>query len=209
MRLNNKCLSLVCVALFFVTACGCNLELAKQPGEAAFRDANRIIIRYEDKASHGNTQQAEELGAIFGESVSLLRDATIEEGGKSKFSLSRGRMLVYCQLTETHCAFLIHVPELRNFSREAKDLMAEICWSSAQAALQSQEITREHLAVGMKGMLLYDAIMIGRSDDDGEDPDSGLEERSDQGPSLYPFFADITKGETAEPGTADNLDGAH
>lgn len=176
------------VLLGLVTGCGPEAPRVKSPGEAEFREANKRIIRLEGKATQGNNPQAEELAALFAKSVAALREATIEKGNKDGFSLSKGKMLVFCQLTETHCAFLIHVPELRKFTREAKDLMADVSWYSAQLALRSQGVKRANLAVGVKGAMLYSTIMIGETIDDDNRPDRGIRERSDKMSLLYPFF---------------------
>ena len=178
------------VVAILLSACGRepSTAKAKMPGEAEFREANRRIIRLEGKATMGNCPLAEQLAADFGKSVTELRNQAVEKGHDDRLSLSKGQMLVFCQLTATHCAFLVHVPELRRFTRGAKQVMTAICWSSAQEVLQARQIKTDHLAVGVKGVMLYESILVGRVVDDSSVEDSGIEERTDRMDSFYPFF---------------------
>lgn len=180
-----------------LTGCKPRTPSVKQPGEAQFREANRQIIRLKDKAAMGNCPLAEQLAADFGTSVTELRNQAIEKGHDDRLSLSHGQMLVFCQLTETHCAFLVHVPELRKFTGKAQQVMTAICWTSAQEVLRAKQIKREHLAVGMKGVMLYESILVGRSVDDPSAEESGMGERTDSMNSLYPFFVGAPPAATA------------
>jgi len=180
--------ALVLVAAILLSGCARESSVAKTPGESEFREADRRILHLEGKATMGNCPLAEQLAADFGKSVTELRNQAIEKGHDHRLSLSKGQMLVFCQLTATHCAFLVHVPELRRFTGEAKQVMTAICWSSAQEVLQARRIKPDHLAVGMEGVMLYESILVGRAVGDPSADETGIEERTDRTDSLFPFF---------------------
>jgi hypothetical protein len=83
---------------------------------------------------------------------------------------------------------MVHVPELRKFTHGAKDVMTAICWHSAQETLRAQQIKRDHLAVGVKGAMLYEPIIVGKTVDDSEESEDGIEGRTADTASLYPYF---------------------
>jgi hypothetical protein len=98
-----------------------------------------------------------------------LREEYFAGGKKGGFSLSNNQFLTFCELTDTHCAVLVHVPELRRFSTDAMNSLGELAWVSAQAALQNHAAGKPgmSLAVGMRGAIIYDRVLLG-SDQPGE-----------------------------------------
>ena len=84
------------------------------------------------------------------------------EGKKDAYSISKGEFLTYCQLNADSCVFLVHVPELRRFTIDAKKSMCTLAWANAQSILKARiNSPPRTLAVGVKGAVLYESIMIG------------------------------------------------
>lgn len=81
--------------------------------------------------------------------------------GKSTVSLSGGEFLTYTHLTPTRCVFLVYVPQLRKFSTDAKETMAEIAWVSAQQDTSGISPPPQNITVGIRGALIYDRALTG------------------------------------------------
>ena len=143
------------------------------PGESAFQDANRLIGSDHGTEAYGNTLKAEKLAADFAAGVKLGRQLGVEAGKKPAISLSNGKFLTYCHLNADSCAFMVHVPELRKFSQDAKDYMAEIAWGVAVMQARELQPQPKRLAVGIRGALLYDIVL------EGHVPAAGVEAKGD------------------------------
>ncbi|MEZ0275284.1 MAG: hypothetical protein ACAH88_10295 [Roseimicrobium sp.] len=172
-----------------------------EPGENTFHEANLAITSGRNGVALGNTKSAIQLATDFSKTLKLLREAGVEKSkkGENAISLTKGEFITYCHLTTETCAFLVHVPELRNFSSDAKKFIADAAWHSATAAVLEMPDPPERLAVGIRGVLLYDAILIGDVVSSGRDAEDGIDKRlggSDK-EALHPFFAEITKKEVA------------
>ncbi len=129
-------------------------------GQQVFDAANSKITSNRNGSYHGNTPEAQNLARAFSSIAKGLRDQAIDRG-KSTVSLSGGEFLTYAHVTPTRCVFLVHVPELRKFSNDAKETMAEIAWISAQKVAADLNPAPETLAVGIRGALLYDRVLSG------------------------------------------------
>ena len=107
--------------------------------------------------------------------------------------LTKGDFLVFCQMNEDSCAFLIHVPELRRYTSSAKESIAELAYTTAAKALDSaQKPSIRKLAVATRGNMLYDRVLLGDYSFQSKDPLSNAQKVADEGvlaPPLYPFFA--------------------
>jgi hypothetical protein len=167
--------------------------VAKAPGEAEFREANRTIIANRGTVAFGNSAAAIALAERYANDLKLLRESLFTEGKKDALSLAKGEFLTFCQRTETACVFLVHVPELRRFTEEAKASLVELAWLNAQAVLKnSSQPPPATVAIGVKGAVLYEAIWVGKFAPDAPGVDGGVETRADgiEGTRmLYPFFA--------------------
>jgi hypothetical protein len=163
-----------------------------QPGEAEFREANRLIIAGNEGGAFGNSPAAIALAKKYSQGLKVLRENLFTEGGKTALAPLEGDFLTYCQLNADSCVFLVHVPELRKFNTDAKKSMNELAWINAQALLQAHTNPPATVVVGVKGLMLYDAILIGDFDADTK---SGLDSIQERGAGLedmklfYPFFA--------------------
>jgi hypothetical protein len=166
--------------------------VAKAPGEIEFREANRAIIANRGTVAFGNNAAAIALAERYANDLKLLRESLFTEGKKDALSLAKGEFLTFCQRTETACVFLVHVPELRRFTAEAKQSLVELAWLNAQAVLKnSTESPPATVAVGVKGAVFYEAVWVGKFAPDTPEVDGGVETRASglEGTQLlYPFF---------------------
>jgi len=166
----------------------------KPPGQLAFEEANRQIISASEGVAFGNTTEARALAVEYSKTLKILRESFFTEGNKNAYSLSKGEFLTYCHLQGDHCVFLVHVPELRRFVKDAKGSLADLAWMNAQSILQTK-LARppKTLALGVKGALLYDSILIGDyvSEPTNAPGGDGIKTRASgmEGMKLlYPFF---------------------
>jgi hypothetical protein len=173
-------------------------EARAQPvaaGEAAFRAANRQIGSYQGTVGFGNTAKAAAVAEGFSKTMLTLRERLFEGGKKSGFSASGHQFLTYCELHDSQCVFIVHVPELRRFSADAKESLGEMAWTAAQAALKEKAAGRPgmRLAVGLRGIALYDRVLLGRWVSKVGEGENGLAETITSSRAerrLFGFFQD-------------------
>ena len=162
------------------------------PGMTEFSEATKAIIGNHGAVGHGNSADAKAMAEDFAAQVKLMRSIAIEEAASDGLSLTKGEFLTYCRLNSDSVVFLVHVPKLRNFDDGAKELMAEICWMIAyQMALELDPPVQE-LAVGVRGALLFDSVMIGKMQGDIEESTDAIETHDKVDPTgqvLVDFFA--------------------
>ena len=158
-------------------------------GEAAFRAANKAIIRYAGQEAFGNTPRAREVAEAFGRNLRKANERLFTEGKPGLLSLTQGRFLTYCQRNESSSAFLVHVPELHQYTEEARQLLHRLAWLSAHQALREAGVPEGHrVAVGVKGAVLYSSIQVGTHQDGADAVEYSGDSLRDL-PRLYPFFA--------------------
>lgn len=166
----------------------------------------KISVKSGDKIGFGNSPEAEALAEQFAEQLSLMRQLGIEGGDKNKPSLSGGEFLTFCQLDEDSCAFLVHVPDFRNFEGDAKEFINNSAWGIAQQLLKESSLPEgAPLAVATRGVLLYDEINIGRhlkNIEDDADARHGIDRTPVSESSLDAFFPE-PKVIEPEPGPDD------
>jgi hypothetical protein len=163
------------------------------PGQAAFENANNQIIANNGKVAFGNSPKAVAIAADFSTSMKLLDKSLFTGGDPNGLSITKHEYIAYCELQDSKCAVIVHVPEMRHFTAEAKDALGELAWASAQAALMKQGVSKPGmtLAVGLRGVLLYDRVMTGNVIMDKNAPNLGLIQTStDAEPerNVFPFF---------------------
>lgn len=140
-------------------------ELKQQPGHAAFLDANNLLAGRSQGIAHGNSPAAQELAKALSSSLKVAREMGIESRKSAPtVSLTHGEFITYCLLTKESCVFMVHVPDLRKFSPEAKDFITEEAWLAALAITKPQKADLRKLAVGLRGALLYDRVASGNLD---------------------------------------------
>lgn len=109
----------------------------------------------------GNSPEAEALAQEYAESLQQVSKAAFTEGKKRLLSTSQGEFLTYCELHEDRCLFIVHVPGYRDYESEAKEHLAKIAWSLAEATVKDKLKSGSSLGVGLRGALLYGDIMVG------------------------------------------------
>lgn len=138
-------------------------EQAASAGRNAFEKANLLITSSREGIAHGNSPDAEKLAAAFSEELKAARSMGIEKSsGKSIISLTKGQFPTYCLLTPARCVFMVHVPDLRHFSSDAKDFVAEAAWIIARG-LVADAGSKSTLMVGIRGSIMYDRVVVARS----------------------------------------------
>ncbi|MEA3208789.1 MAG: hypothetical protein QOE70_1846 [Chthoniobacter sp.] len=163
------------------------------PGEAEFREANRQIIANKGTAAFGNNREAIALAQEYSRKLKALREVFFTKGKDDAFSLSKGELLTFCQWNGDSCVFLVHVPELRRFESDAKKSLTDLAWMSAHVVLQAKGgPPPKTVAVGVKGALLYEAILIGDLLSNPAPDGEGVKQRGSgitEEKLFYPFFA--------------------
>ncbi len=173
-----------------------NAPARSAAGEEAFRAANRQITSHSNdgKSAWGNSDEARQLAAAFSTNIRVLREAYFtKRKNKPAVSLTDGEFLTYCHLDETACVFLVHVPDLRKFTSEAKASLADLAWVTAQEVVRSNvKNPPPRLAIGTRGVMLYGNVLIGRFQPVDDEDDDGIEKRQSGDHCenlLYQFFS--------------------
>ena len=157
------------------------LGSASSAEKTAFEEANRLIAIDKGPEAYGNTPDAEKLAAAFSAMVKLGRQMGIQAGKKSTISLSKGKFLTYCRINADSCAFMVHVPDLRKFTSDAKTYIADMAWAVAMKSASQLQPQPKRLAVGIRGAFLYDTVIEGHIVADDKDSEEGIEQRHDGG----------------------------
>ena len=164
------------------------------PGEAAFRAANKQIISNKGTTAFGNNSESIALGNDYAKGLKILREGFFTKKNDEAFSITKGEFLTYCQLNKDSCVFLVHVPELRRFTAEAKASLSELAWINAQAVLKANLAQPPAtVVVGLKGAVFYESICVGDFVSNPSTEGDGIKSRGSgvEGLKLlYPFFAD-------------------
>lgn len=170
--------------------------LPRQAGAEELSQAAKLIVGSSRGVSHGNTAEARALAEEVSRGMKIVRLTMFEGGNPDSIDmqlLTKGDFLVFCQMNEDSCAFLIHVPELRRYTSSAKESIAELAYTTAAKALDSaQKPSIRKLAVATRGNMLYDRVLLGDYSFQSKDPLSNAQKVADEGvlaPPLYPFFA--------------------
>jgi hypothetical protein len=168
-------------------------HLPPTAGEAEFRSANGNIGA-SGLTVAGNSSQAIKLAGEMSQIMQTMRDQFFEKAKKESLLDSHDVFRTYCQLQDGQCIFLIHIPELRRFTTEAKATFGQIAWASAQSLLKKDGIGKPdlRLAVGLRGIAAYDRVTIGKYVPDFTDDNNGvsaLKEGFGSESELYSWFA--------------------
>ncbi len=195
-------------------------SVAATPEEAAFEKANNIIDSHRNGIASGNTPEAEAMAKEFSDSIKMFRNIMIEPAKKKGISMSGGEFLTYCQQSEGVCLFIVHVPKLRKFADDAKETIRTAAWIAAQRAVESAEPMPKKIAVGVRGFVIYDALLEGAvSNGTEEDPEESIESRDIGSVStgkFHKFFVESNPsseieavapaGEEVEPAPSDDTE---
>jgi hypothetical protein len=176
----------------------------KKPGEAELWAAENFIRAYESSESSGNSPGAIAFADQFSRSLRVSRQFMFTEGKAGSTSLSQGRFLTYCFLKEDSATVLVHVPELRRYTDDAKLTLEEFAWGLATSYASSKHPEVKKLALGIKGPLNYSAIITGLVNE--KEPLKGIEVRhpTTSTEPLWPFFQATQNQSDQDGGGKDN-----
>jgi hypothetical protein len=170
-----------------------------RPGESQFDQANRQIDSFEGTAAFGNSAEAVALAREFSATFKEERQKRFTRGFPVELVEStNGEFLTWCELQTRECAFIVHVPGLRHFEDrvfeeiDARRVLAQVAWASAQAALRSHCKPDMELAVGLRGISQYSPIMLGHCRPELAGPEDGVIKYIDdttQSHFLWTFFS--------------------
>lgn len=156
------------------------------PGaKAALDEAETRTLTDAHGKGQGNTPEAR----LFAERFATLMEEAHKDAftsTRAKFKLSGGHYVTWCERREGTCAFVVHVPEYRRFTSEAKDTLNELAWTAAQLSTKGQLRPGDRVAVGLRGVVLYGSVMVGTAGSDGTA--GPVESSGSEGSALYPFF---------------------
>ncbi len=156
-------------------------SMSSSSGTEALHNAEMKILGDSQGTAHGNTKEAEVLAAEFSKQMKTLREALFTEDDR-EIQITGGEFLTYCELHDDHALFLVHVPAYRDFGDDAKEELAALAWTTAQSVVEDTLFEGDRLAVGMKGTILYGAVMVGTVGSD--EPNSTSKEKD----RLVDFF---------------------
>lgn len=132
------------------------------PGYAGFQAADALINGRSKGGSHGNNPEAQALAESFAARLKAARKFGIESRKSSSvITLTGGEFITYCLLTPNRCVFLVHVPDLRKFSSDAKNFIVDAGWATAVAITEPRKQNLQTVTVGVRGALLYERMLSG------------------------------------------------
>lgn len=172
-------LSLVSVPFYFKMLG----EPKQDPLRAALNAAESKVFSDNDGVASGNGLNAEAMASQFATAMKNFREQAITKS-KSTFKLSGGNFVTHCEFHPGRCVFIVHVPELRNYTDDAKELMATTAWQVANQIASERMNDGDALGVGMRGALLYSDVMVGKVSRSGGGPATHTKDNDD----LLPFF---------------------
>jgi hypothetical protein len=163
-------------------------DMANRPravGEEEFLAANRQIhMNRGETAAFGNSDEARTLARLYSAAQATMHAKLFEGGRPADLSLTEGSFLVYCHLTDDACVFLVHVPQMRQYTREARAELRKRSWTAARDLLAERRVTPRHLAVALRGAVLFDSIALGTLEGGPTLHDETMADPA----VLYPYF---------------------
>lgn len=168
--------------------------------EDVFDNANRTITSSGGGHAYGNTETAIVMADQYSVMMKSMADEMFSGGKQRAISLTDGKFLTYCQVNDGSCAFLVHVPQLRQYKGEVRDALSSIAWTVARAVVAESDLPENAmLGVGLRGTLLYGPVMVGPIATET----TSAELKKDQ---LYQFFPVEEPVSTPENLAPDELD---
>ena len=123
----------------------------------------RVLTSSTEGVASGNSPEAKKLAADYAAQLQLMRAALFTKDRDRAMSLTGGSFVVHCELHPARCAFIVHVPSYRDFSSEAKSELEKRSWQLAQVAVAKKLSADDKLAVGLRGAVMYGAVIVGRA----------------------------------------------
>ena len=174
------------------------------PGKSEFEEANHLIDTNSKGAAHGNSDKAKEAASQFASTIKPLQ-AALFTGGSGRSIMSGGEFVTYCRQTADSVAFIVHVPELRNYKdKKAREALAALAWTSANRAAQGLTFssTNPAVIVGLRGFASYGPIWSGKLNGSADVKTDELDEKR----RIYPFFTSVDQAKpTTGPAGQSNV----
>lgn len=179
--------------LFVVGAVGAILYMAdlyekqsKELGQAACDQAENFVRSYEDREAAGNTPEAVKLAKVYAKDLRESWPSLSSNGASDDKAF---HFLTYCFMSQDSVAIMVQIPELRHYTDEAQVGISEFAWTLATIEARSDVPTATKLAVAVKGLMNYSAIMTGTISKTGSPLDDLKTRHSvhDTKP-LWPYF---------------------
>ena len=156
---------------------------AEKAAAAEFQKAENKLAG--KAGGYGDTDLEKQIAETFNESFKMLHGMTIDTGDATDSQLRKIKsgFVSVCDITDKGVVIIAKVPEYNSHADDAKDTVADNAWMSANMALaeHSDEIPNGSLlVVGLKGNLLYGAVMkgaVGADNPNNTNTDEGVIER--------------------------------
>jgi hypothetical protein len=167
----------------------------RRPGVAEFTEAAKLTISARRGVGQGNVDEARVLAKELSTRLKIARSELITRTKERdpNLPLTNEEFVVFCQLNEGACAFIVHVPELRRYTSEAKELIAIAAYVSAAEVLNTAKMGQvQKLAVVTRGNMFFDQGWIGSYQLGIEEPLDSAEKltvTATDVPALVPLFA--------------------
>ncbi len=133
---------------------------------------------------HGNNALAKEIATKFAREMKRADEMVFKSNRKPGIQLSGGEYLTHCEIHEGTCAFIVHVPSYRHFTKDAEEALQEIAWITASDAVKDHLREGDSIAIGLRGSLTYGDILFGKFTSDKQSYDYRLGSAKE----LIPFF---------------------
>lgn len=182
-------LSLALTSLFLLVAVlGERPAAPRIPQAAAFERANEQLLAFTGQEAFGNTPEAVALAERFARILRAMREIAFTKGRREgALSLTQGRFLTYCELRQGSICFLVHVPEFKNYTADAKRALLDIAWTCARQVTAETRASGElRIGIGLRGILMYGAAATGMGS--GEKPEAVELDAPIDEARFHPFF---------------------
>lgn len=175
------------------------------PGKDAFEEASKSIFNNDKGVAHGNSPEAEELAAKLSAGLGEAYKDISAVDKPDLLDQTGGKFLVFCQLDEDSCVFLVHVPNLRHFNSRSKQSIAEASYLEACLVLRDSGAKGiRRVVVATRGTILYATALVGSYPPQQPNPQEHVEKLEvDAGnvPGLYHYFTTETSAGKEAPTT--------
>ncbi len=184
------------LACLVIAAAGCGKAGPPPVGKSQFDVANRKIGSDKEGAVHGNNENAKAMAQAFSDLMAVADKAAFSGHKKRLISLTGEKFVTYCHQSGDKIAFLVHVPQLKNYKGEVRDSLIELCWLAANQIVEDLgDGQYKQMGVGLRGSLMYGGLAIGPVG--SEDPKTENAGAVDDD-KLFPFFAPAETSEKKE-----------
>jgi hypothetical protein len=171
----------------------------RPPHQFNGRDALNLateLIGPKGPTESGNTKLATDLAADLSKMMLDIRNKGFEQAKEKSLLDTKDPFKTYCELRSNECVFLLHIPELRRFNAQAQDDLGKYAWKSAQLIVARRGVGKNgmKLAVGIRGLIFYDRVLLGDYTADFSDEKTGLLETKkgiDSDQELYDWFTPV------------------